>query len=144
MLPVLATRAGDKRGRPGHDIEGRGIGGAALRIDEFVDDDPRVRRKAECRLVVKCDAERGVGGRRKRIVLEDRVIDAQRNGSRRLGAGYGRIALQRGNLTDLIGGGLIRWRRILRTRRTHPGQQPSRCAGDKYHEFAPLHFSTPS
>ncbi len=85
-------------------------------IDEFVDNDPRVLRKAERRLVVKCDTERGVGGRRKRIVLEDGVVDAERNGGRRLGAGYGRTALQRGNLPDLIGRGLIRRRRILRTR----------------------------
>ena len=82
----FGDKARDKGGRPGHNIEGGCVGGAALRIDEFVDNDPRVLRKAERRLVVKCDTERGVGGRRKCIVLEDGVIDAQRNGCRRLGA----------------------------------------------------------
>ena len=103
----LGHQARHEGGGAQRDIERGGVGVAAFLIDEFADDDAGIGGEAEGRLVVEGDAERGIGAGLKRIVLEDRVVDLQRDGCGGIGAAHRRAALQGGDLTDLIGGGRV-------------------------------------
>ena len=103
----LGHQARHEGGGAERDVERGGIGFAAFLINEFTDDDAGIRGEAEGRLVVEGDAERGIGAGLKRIVLEDRVVDLQRDGRGGIGAAHRRAALQGGDLTDLIGGGRV-------------------------------------
>jgi hypothetical protein len=113
----LGDQARHKRRRTDRDVEGRGIAGAALLINERVHDDARIGRQAERGLVVEGDAERGIGPGHQRVMFENRIVDAKRRDFSGIAAGDCRIALQR-HLADfagrLVGGGS---RRILRGRR---------------------------
>jgi hypothetical protein len=78
----LGDQARDEGSRADHELERGGVGAAAFLIDEFIDDDARVRGKAEGCLVVECDAERRTRAGRERVVLKNAVADLQGNSGR--------------------------------------------------------------
>jgi hypothetical protein len=91
----LGDQARHKRRRTDRDVEGRGIAGAALLINERVHDDARIGRQAERGLIVEGDAERGIGPGHQRVMLKNRIVDAKRCDPSGIAAGDCRIALQR-------------------------------------------------
>src|SRR4029077_8779508 len=69
---------GDEGRGAAHDVEHRGIVGAAVLIDELVHGKPRVRFQRERGLVVEGDAERAVGIGLQDVVFVDRVAQRKR------------------------------------------------------------------
>ena len=136
-VPGLGNEARDKRRRTDREVEGRGIASAACLINERVHHDARISRQAERGLIVERDAERGIGPGHQRVVLENRIVDAERRDLSGIAAGDCRIALQRRHLTDFAGRLIGRSgrrrilrgrRRILRARGKRPKHRGRRCA----------------
>ncbi|MGB6751272.1 MAG: hypothetical protein WBE71_01510 [Xanthobacteraceae bacterium] len=162
----LGDEAGNESGRPGRHMKRRGITAGTFLIDELVDDDARIGRKAECRLVVEGDTERRVQIALQRVVFKNVVGDLQGDRGDRA-AHRGAVAVERRDLTDrfVVGrhghGALICcWRRrrvrligrrlIRRCRRgirrawilgacsERPDRRP-KCTRQQFQEFAALH-----
>src|SRR3984885_1909698 len=142
----------DKSGRPNPDRNRRRVALTVLLIDELVDHNARVGGQAKGRLIVECDAQRGIGASRENVVLENWVLDVE--GDRRRFAPRDRcLALQSADLAYLIGlTGLfdlanttLRYaRRVLRAGRetSRHGQRQRahrRHATNKLVELPPLH-----
>ena len=90
--------------RAAGDLEQRRIVLAAVLVDELVHGDAGVGGEIECRLVVEGDAERRGRAGAQQVALEDRVLDLQ--AARRAVAGRRRVALDAGDVADLVVAGL--------------------------------------
>ena len=135
-------KARHEGGRSDRDIEACGIAGAALLINEGIDDDARIGRQAERRLIVEGDPERGIRPGDQRVVLEEGIVDAQRHNLAGVAARHRCAALDGRDLSDLARrcGSARGDSRILRARREGPEQHRRRRAdcAQGFDEVAPF------
>src|SRR5579885_127165 len=113
-VAVLSNQAGDKSGRAAGDVEQGSIALGALLVDEPVNNDARIRRKAERCFIIERDAERRVRLGLQGILLEDLILDLQGRSGVTAARDCGVAAQRRNRAYRIVGGRRRRRRRIWR------------------------------
>jgi hypothetical protein len=101
----LCHEARNESDRAARNVEHGFVALCPFLVDEFVDNDARIRAEAERRFIVERHTERSVGAGLQNVIFIDGVANLQRRG-RCLGARHRRAALQCSDLAERIVGDL--------------------------------------